>query len=208
MEILISVLLGLVQGAAEWFPVSSSGHLAIIQNLLNLEVGAEFDIALHLGTILAVIVFFYRDIIRIFTKEQRVLFYIVIASIPTAIIGFIFSFFINEIFSSLIVVSVSLLITGTIIYISSLYAGKGDLNTENTFLTGVFQGLAVIPGISRSGVTISSLMFQGVERSRAATFSFLLAIPAVIGANILQFREIANLDYVVLVPGFLAAFFA
>ncbi|MFH1308123.1 MAG: undecaprenyl-diphosphate phosphatase [archaeon] len=205
-SILISVLLGLVQGISEWLPISSSGHLAIIQNIFKINVGVEFDIALHFGTILAVVVFFWKDIVKIVTKEQKILVYIIVASIPTAIIGFGLSLYINNIFSSFLIIGISFLITGALIFISSLYFERGKLNIRNTFIAGIFQGVAVIPGISRSGATISSLMFQGVERKQAARFSFLLAIPAVIGANLIEIKSIVSLDYFNLIPGLLAAF--
>jgi len=201
-NILTTIILGIVQGLTEWLPVSSSGHLIIFQNLLKTSVSLTFNIALHLGTILASLIYFKKDITKILkdfftlnfkTNEGKTSLYIILALIPTAIIGYFLNKFTNN-FSSLLIIGISLLITGTLLYIASMYEPKGNLNPKNTFLCGIFQGLAVIPGFSRSGFTISSLIFSGVEREQAARFSFILAIPTILGASLLKIKEIATIN--------------
>lgn len=198
-----SILLGLLQGLAEFLPVSSSGHLVLGKNLLGMkEVGMFFDIMLHAGTLLSIFVIFRKKIWNILVgciKRDPVQLkeagYIVLASIPTAIIGLGFKDQIESFFTNPRAVCIALLFTGTILFLSK-WAKTGanhpeepgvQMNWWRAILSGITQGIACIPGISRSGSTISSMLFMGVNRKYAGEFSFLMSIPAVGGAALIDF---------------------
>lgn len=191
----IPLLLALVQGIAEWFPVSSSGHLALIQHFLNYDSGLLFTIALHFGTLMAVFFYFSKDIVEIarellsfrFTSPYgRLGLLVLVGSIPAAIMGFL----LNSIIDSLS--SISLLILG--FFITSLLLFAGSLAPKRTrkkfgflaaFLIGFAQVFSLFRGISRSGTTIVSGLFLGLTEKDAIRFSYLLSIPLIIGANVL-----------------------
>ena len=177
------ILLGIVQGLTEWLPVSSSGHLVIFQQLFNIQVDLFYDIWLHLGTLIVLLIFFYKDIINI---SKRWIFYIIIGSIITGAIGFVFYDLLKSFFSNLLVVGISLIVTGVILYSSRYFDGKRKLNKTDAVLLGLAQGLAIVPGLSRSGLTISAGLFRGVDKEKVFKFSFLLSIPAILGALILE----------------------
>ncbi len=198
-----SILLGLLQGLAEFLPVSSSGHLVVGKSLLGLhEAGMFFDIMLHAGTLLSIFVIFRKKIWNIIKgcalrdKDQlREAGYIVLASIPTAIIGLGFKDQIESLFESPRFVCGALLFTGTLLFLSK-WARTGAnhpeepgkaMNWWRALVTGTVQGVACIPGISRSGSTISAMLFMGTNRKYAGEFSFLMSIPAVGGAALLDF---------------------
>lgn len=198
-----SILLGLLQGLAEFLPVSSSGHLVLGKALVGLqEEGMFFDVMLHTGTLLSIFVIFRKKIWNILVgcakrdREQlKEAGYIILASIPTAIIGLGFKDSIESLFENPRAVCVAMLFTGTILFLSKWAktganhpeeVGKG-MNWWRALLTGITQGIACIPGISRSGSTISSMLFMGVNRKYAGEFSFLMSIPAVGGAALLDF---------------------
>jgi undecaprenyl-diphosphatase len=207
------VILGLVQGITEFLPVSSSGHLVILQNLLGMsEPQVLFDVMLHVGTLMAILVFFRKDIIdliqsgvKILTTGklsdqpgERMLAAIVIGSVPTAVIGFLFAKHIEKMFASITAAGVGLIVTGFVLMATtwkgSRMAGEKDAPLNRiTFiqavLIGTAQGIAIIPGISRSGATIAGALILGVPRELAARFSFLLAIPAIVGALALELKD-------------------
>ncbi|MFH1521150.1 MAG: undecaprenyl-diphosphate phosphatase [Candidatus Micrarchaeota archaeon] len=193
-------LLAIIQGITEWLPVSSSAHLAITQQLLGISPPVIFDILLHGGTLFAVLIYFRNDLFALFSgfltfnpKNQQFQYciFIVVASIPTAIIGFLFHDFFADMFSNLFFVAIALIITGIILYSTrfqnSKINEKSKLNFPIAFIIGIAQGFAVAPGISRSGVTISSGLFAGLNRETAARFSFLISIPALVGAGLVEF---------------------
>jgi len=207
-----AIILGAVQGLTEFLPVSSSGHLVLFQNLFGLnEPELLFDICLHVGTLLAVLIVFYREILEILgaffqipsrmrmagglkplcqsDPAIRMALLIVIGSIPTAIIGLLFKEITDQLFGSIAVVGFMLLITGTLLWLTRNIRGDGRPVTQTTFkdvlIIGVVQGLAILPGISRSGTTISTALFLGVDRQMAGRYSFLLSIPAIVGALVL-----------------------
>lgn len=197
-----SILLGLLQGLAEFLPVSSSGHLVVGKSLLGLkDAGMFFDIMLHAGTLLSIFVIFRKKIWNIVKgcalrdkAQLREAGYIVLASIPTAIIGLGFKDQIESLFENPRFVCGALLFTGTLLF-ASKWARTGAnhpeepgkaMNWWRALLTGTVQGVACIPGISRSGSTISAMLFMGTNRKYAGEFSFLMSIPAVGGAALLD----------------------
>ena len=212
MNLAEAVLLGAVQGLTEFLPVSSSGHLVLFQNLLGLkEPLLAFDISVHVGTLIAVVIYFFKDIIGILKalakwlsvlpdrqaasvllkedREIRIALLIITGSIPTAILGLLFKEIAETLFSSVAIVGVTLIITGLILWCTRglREGGHGirQFTVKNSFAIGIVQGLAIIPGISRSGSTIAAGLFLGLDRETAARFSFLLSIPAVAGAGLL-----------------------
>ena len=212
MTIIQAVISGLVQGVTEFFPISSSGHLALLHNVFGFKQQMlAFDVFLHFGTILSVVIFFRRDISEMLQKDMRLLKFIVIASIPTFIIGMIFKDIAENFLSMPLVVGYSLIITGLFLLFASIWAiywkivrRPRPLGVKNSIAIGIAQGISVLPGISRSGATIGTALIAGLDETEALKFSFLLSIPAVLGANILKVRQI----YGNLVSGDTAAFLA
>ncbi len=205
-------ILGIIQGLTEFLPVSSSGHLVIFQHIFGLkQPELFFDVSVHMGTLAAIMVLFWRDIQKIIIAVFRFLkkpsvgiendpdlkfaFLIIVGSVPTAIIGLLFHEIKDKIFSSITLVGIMLLITGLILlatrWIKKEGKGVASFSMTNAIIIGVVQGFAILPGISRSGSTISAALFLGIDRATAAKYSFLLSIPAIIGAELLSLREIA-----------------
>ncbi len=194
MNSLEASILAVVQGLTEFLPVSSSGHLALASNLLDVpEGGLAFDIVLHLGTLVAVFVFYWKDIIAlvrgIILRERKSLtlgLTLVAGTIPVAIAGFLFGDFIESLRSSMFFVSGALAFTGAILFFSGRIpsAGESGITFKRGLLVGLAQALAILPGVSRSGTTICTGLFTGLSREEAARFSFLLAIPAILGAAV------------------------
>ena len=212
MESIQSVMLGIIQGLTEFLPVSSSGHLVLLQNLFGIrEPELLFDISLHLGTLLAVFIVFYKEILRILqtllrlpalikssgnlksvfadNEEIRIFALIIIGSVPTAILGILFHKVADQIFGSVWIVGVMLLVTGTLLWFTRQMSDEGrpliKVSIRDALMIGLIQGMAIMPGISRSGATISMALFLGMNREVAGRYSFLLSIPAILGALIL-----------------------
>lgn len=194
-----SLTLGLLQGLAEFLPISSSGHLVLGKSLLGMkEAGMFFDVMLHAGTLLSIFVVFRKKLLKMIVgffkkdKEQReYVFYIVLASIPTAIIGLGFKSQLEALFTNPRAVSIALLFTGTLLFLTrwakpAQEVENAKMNWWKALITGTVQGVACIPGISRSGSTISSMLFLKIDRKFAGEFSFLMSIPAVGGAALLD----------------------
>jgi undecaprenyl-diphosphatase len=217
MDPIQAIILGIIQGLTEFLPVSSSGHLVLFQQLFGLkEAKLVFDVCVHLGTLGAVIIVFRREIQKIISAllqlvsfagrkekflqkaetdpELKMALLIVIGSIPTAIIGFLFSGITDRLFSSSLITGLMLTVTGLLLWLTRragtrvVQSVSGRLTPKNAFIIGVVQGLAIIPGISRSGSTISIALLLGIEREMAARYSFLLAIPAIVGAGLLSLK--------------------
>ncbi|MGD8541064.1 MAG: undecaprenyl-diphosphate phosphatase [Desulfobacteraceae bacterium] len=209
MEPIYAVTLGVVQGLTEFLPVSSSGHLVLFQNLFGFtEPELLFDISLHVGTLLAICLVFYRELGSLLTtllrlpwllkaagglrplfaqnQDVRLVALIVLGSIPTAFLGLIFHRVADRIFGSVGIVGAMLLITGTLLWLTRRPAGRSRLlpqvHTRDALTIGLVQGMAILPGISRSGSTICAALFLGIDRELAGRYSFLLSIPAIIGA--------------------------
>ena len=211
IDIITAILLGVLQGITEWLPISSSGHLALAQNIFGLDVPVVFDIFIHIGTLAAVCIFYRKDIFSILkslarfdlkSKETKLALLIIAAMIPTAIIGFAFKPFFESMFSSNVLIGIALILTGIILYVASkARLSNKPLSLVPALLIGIFQGIAVAPGISRSGSTISAGLLQGINAKEAARFSFLLSIPAVIGATIFEDKDAAiMIDPTVFLP--------
>lgn len=186
MNLFDASLLGAVQGLTEFLPVSSSGHLVILQSIIPnfSQPGVLFDVFLHLGTSLAVIFYFWKKIIKISFKE---LFLLGVATIPAAIVGFLLSDAVDVIFKSVQLVSLALLVSGIMNIRTDVNKEKKDsFNLKEALIVGVFQAFAILPGISRSGSTIFSGTFLGIKKEKAAEFSFLLSVPAIMGAALLE----------------------
>lgn len=194
--ILQAIILGIVQGITEWLPISSSGHLVIFQQWMGLSVPLIFDIFLHVGTLIVILLVFFKDIIEILKSlfrfdlksyHGKLLLFIIIGSVPTGLIGYYFHDVFESFFNNLVAVGIALLVTGGLLLFSERFEKRRGLNAIDSILIGVVQGLAIIPGISRSGSTISVGLLRGVDKKLVAKFSFLLSVPAVIGATILEF---------------------
>jgi undecaprenyl-diphosphatase len=209
-----AILLGTVQGLTEFLPVSSSGHLVLLQSLFGMEEpDLFFDVSVHVGTLVAVCLFFWTDLRRIggtlFSTstwqygdrrqrwkqmpEMRLLGLICVGSIPTVLLGLVFRPLAATLFASVRIVGVMLFITGILLWFTRGVQKKGrgtaELTVWDGLCVGLMQGLAILPGISRSGSTIAVGLFKGLDRETAARYSFLLSIPAIVGAMALQLAE-------------------
>ncbi len=207
-----ALLLAIIQGITEWLPISSSGHLAIAQLLLGVSPPLFFDILLHFGTLLSVILFMRTELIQIINsllkfnsqdKYFQFASFLIIASIPTAIIGFAFHDYFAAQFSNPLSIGIALIITGVFLYIGN-GKGKNSVTTKSAIIMGIAQGISIMPGISRSGATISSGLLVGVRRKDALKFSFLLSIPAILGATLFEMNNAElgaiPLDVMVIAP--------
>jgi len=191
VSILEIVPLGIIQGLTEWLPVSSTAHLKIAQHLMNLEVTPLLDVTLHLGTLIVVIFYFRKEVKNILTALVHLDFkseygqlipLIIVGTIPTGIIGILYAEFLEKTFQTLLIIGITLLIGATYLYTSRTEKENIDTITLSiAFIMGAAQGLASFPGLSRSGVTISTALLLGLKREKAFKFSFLLSIPAIIG---------------------------
>ncbi len=203
--------LSIVQGLTEFLPVSSSGHLVLFQKIFGLKPPILFDIFVHVGTLGAILFYFrkeLRDLIKgIFKKEKESLYFlilIIIGTIPAVIVGLLLEQKIEIIFDSFKLVGIALLITSLLLFLTRLFKDKlkkekmTSFNWKDALFVGLFQALAILPGISRSGATISSGLFRGFKRDLAFKFSFFLAMPAIIGALILQIPDLKNYSTVLL----------
>ena len=217
MTFIEGIILGIIQGLTEFLPISSSGHLVLVQEILGLELpGNDFEILLHLGTLCSILVVFFKDIKNIFltasSKEtQRFILMIIIGTLPALVIGLGLKDLITELFDNLLVVGFALIFTGLIL-ISSFYFNrqKNEYSIFRSFLIGIAQAVAIIPGISRSGMTISCALLLGLDSKQAAKFSFLLAIPVIGGAGILMVTDIetaSSIDFSTLMGGLFSSFF-
>ena len=215
MTYLSSILLGFIQGVAEFLPISSSGHLAIAQNLLNLDIGGTqdhfFDVLLHMGTLIAIFVVywrdiwdmiceffaFFRDVARRESPKQvpparRLILLIILGTLPLfAVLPFKDK--IEALSSNMPAVGAALLVTGVLLFMSDKFnkGRKSELSATvlDVIIIGIGQAIATVPGISRSGMTISVGCFCGLDRRFAVRYSFLMSIPAVLGANILSLKD-------------------
>ncbi len=186
------ILLGIVQGATEFLPVSSSAHLIFIEKFFKMDTASlALTVVLHLGTVCALLVFFYRDIIKAL-RSASTLFFIIIVTVITGTIGILGRHFFESLFSSPRYAAAALLVTGFILLATKrARPGSRDmLGIIDVLILGAAQGLAIIPGISRSGITISTLLFRKIDKETCFKFSFLAGIPAILGAALLEAGEI------------------
>ncbi|MEX2573956.1 MAG: undecaprenyl-diphosphate phosphatase [Balneolaceae bacterium] len=235
MDLLQSILLGLLQGITEFLPVSSSGHLVLARAFLgrDLEPGITFEIVVHFGSFCSIAIYYRRkvkeiivDLFRSFSPDgirtkryandpnTRLSLIILLSMIPAMYVGFTMKDAIESMFLNPLLVSFMLLITGFLLFSTKLVsAPKKDLDAKSGLLMGLAQALAILPGISRSGSTISAGLFTGVDREMVANFSFLMVLPVLAGAMLLELTEIAengieSAAVVSLIAGFLTSFIA
>ena len=230
------ILLGIIQGLTEFFPVSSSGHLVIAKYFLKLNLpGAAFEAFLHFGTVVAVIVLFRKDIkelvisffdsiyklshgeniLNIFknNSSSKLAWFLVISTIPAAIIGYTFSSYFEILFSKPLIASFMLTITGVLLWFGNKKFAGGNKNiSEITYKDAIFIGLAqavaIIPGISRSGLTVIAGMSRNLDREFAAKYSFILSVPIILGASMFKIRELSSLNidlFILILSGLVAA---
>lgn len=205
MEIYQAIILGIVQGLTELLPISSSAHLTLIPQIFNWSVPESFDVALHFGTLLAIGIFFFKDWInliiggfkKIVKKEDsvdgRMFWYIVAATIPGGAIGFILDKYAEDFLSKPLIIAIALIVMGIVLYIvdkkASTKTEYEHMTFKQTFLIGLSQALAFIPGVSRSGVTMTAGRAMGVSRESAAKYSFMLSAPIVLAATIFKLGD-------------------
>ena len=192
MSIFDALVLGLVQGLTEFIPVSSSGHLVIFHEILGTNNDSlAFDVALHVGTLIALLIYFRKDVWRLLNnitqknKDGRLARLLILATIPAAVAGFLFGDIIDESLRSPMVVVISLTVVGIVMLIAERIAQpkeEKEVSTKQGTSVGLAQVLALIPGVSRSGVTMTAGRLVGMGRVQAARFSFLLAIPIIAGS--------------------------
>ncbi len=217
--IVVFCILGIIQGVTEFFPVSSSGHLSLLEAVpqVNAIFGATdtsaklfLNVALHMGSLVAIIIFYYNDIIKLVTgaiAEMRKKHYgthckfasnIIIASIPAALIGLSFNDFVEKSISSPVLVAGLLIINGIMLIASNTLPKKSrkceEMGILQALLVGLFQAVAILPGISRSGSTIIGGLLTGLEPEEAGKFSFLMAIPVIAGAGLLESRKLGTIN--------------
>ncbi len=221
MDILQAIIIGVVQGLTEFLPVSSSAHLVFVPYLLGTESGLAFDTLLHIGTLVAVVVYFWNDLVHMLKsflssladlprgrfreglredQFKKLAWMVIIGTIPAGFAGILFKDFFEGLFSNVPAVGAFLVVTGFLLYGSEMISRKtrskadlGEMTIKNSLIIGVAQACAIAPGISRSGATISTGLFLGLERELAARFSFLLSIPAILGAALVQVKDISSL---------------
>lgn len=194
MKVWEAVVLGLVQGLTEFLPVSSSGHLVLLQKIFGLKDMLFFDVMVHFGTLLALVAVFWRDLVAMLKRPLAKLpVLIVIGTVPTGLMGVLFNDWFEQIFSCGKTLGVEFLITGLILwYAEKARGGKRqleDMTAADALFIGFMQGLAILPALSRSGLTISGALLRRLDRSLAARFSFLLSIPAILGAAVLETKD-------------------
>ena len=224
MELLKIIILAVVQGITEFFPISSSGHLVLLQNIFNLNPpGITLEVFLHTGTLLAVLVVFRKEIIKLAqgffhslglisgkNGYEKLAWLVIVANIPAGIIGILFKENIEVIFGSVKLVLVFLIVTGLYLFAGKFFKTE-DIEIKNlsflrSVIIGISQMVAILPGISRSGATITTGMFLKMRREDAAKFSFLIMLPAVAGATLLELKNLGGVSGIMIV-GMLISFF-
>jgi undecaprenyl-diphosphatase len=190
-----AIILGIVQGLTEFLPVSSTAHLILFPWFFNWngEVNTlTFDVALHAGTLLALFLCFWRDWIELFFRKKKLLGLIIFASIPAGAAGYFLNDIVEESLRSPLLISIMLIVVGLVMLIAEKaykYRRMEETEFGDALIIGIAQALAIIPGVSRSGITISAGLFRGFERETSARFSFLLSTPIIAGATILHFKK-------------------
>jgi len=220
MQIYQAIILGIVQGLTELLPISSSAHLFILPWFFNWQIPESFDVALHFGTLLAIGIFFFMDWIKlikggyksIIKKEKsfegRMFWYIVIATIPGGIIGFILDKYAESILTQPLIIAIALIVMGITLYIVDKNAkNKTDyqnLSFKQTFIVGISQALAFIPGVSRSGITMTTGRALGIKREAVAKYSFMLSAPIVLAATVFKLNDFIDFFLVADITGIIA----
>ncbi len=232
MSLIQAIIMGVIQGATEFLPVSSSGHLALFKILfhVNTDTGLLFDVMLHLGTLIAIFIVYYKDIFRMIAEAFKILhdlfvnlvrffqnkfgnaneeylkivtnnyrkfvILIIVSTIPTGIIGFAAVDFVEMASGILLIPGICLIVTSILLFLSDRVkeGGKGpkEVSYTNGFVIGICQGIATLPGLSRSGTTITACLLSGFDRKFAVKYSFIMSIPAVLGAAILEIKDVST----------------
>ncbi|NCN07513.1 undecaprenyl-diphosphatase UppP [Candidatus Falkowbacteria bacterium] len=228
MDYLLSIIAGIIQGLTEFLPISSSGHLILFHDIFGFHFPDEllFDVMLHVGTLIAVAIFFYHDIQKIIrgflsslvnwnlknNYNQRIAWLVLIGIVPAGLVGYLFEDFITNTLRSPLVVAISLIVIGLLFFVIEKYAKQQkDLQMTSpvdSLVVGLAQILALIPGVSRSGITIIAGMGRSLKREEAAKFSFLISAPIIFGAAFKQLLEIRNFNdanFLVLMLGVLSS---
>jgi undecaprenyl-diphosphatase len=191
LEVLV---LAVVQGVSEFLPISSSGHLVVVTELLGRAPSVDLNIVLHAGTLMSILVYFRSRILRLLREDRRVIGLLIVGTIPAAVAGVVIKYRYRGLLESPLLTGFMLIVTGVLLLATTrLAVGEGryqDLSPGKSFSIGLFQALALLPGVSRSGATIFGGLLAGLNRQTAATFSFLLAIPAMAGATVLELRDL------------------
>lgn len=215
MEIWQAIILGIVQGVAEFLPISSSGHLILVRSLMGLEGDyLLFDIMLHVGTLGAVAVYFFKDILELFKPPFKKLGLLVLATIPAGLVGLFLGDFVDEIFMSGKYLCFTFLATAIMMFLTEFFAKKESYNQPLTIKTaigmGLMQAVGVLPGISRSGSTIFGGVMTKTEKNEVASFSFLMSIPMILGSAAVEtyhvIRDGATVDVLPMIIGVVVAF--
>lgn len=205
MTIIQAIILGIVQGLTELLPISSSAHLFLVPWFFDWNIPESFDVALHFGTLLAIGIFFFKDWISLIkggyaqvikkekTTEGKMFWYIVMATIPGGTIGFLLDHFAEDILTKPMIIGIALIVMGSILYIvdkkASTKTKYENMTFKQTFLIGLSQALAFIPGVSRSGITMTTGRLLGVDRESTAKYSFMLSTPIVLAATVYKLKE-------------------
>jgi undecaprenyl-diphosphatase len=221
LDIIKTIILGIIQGLTEWLPISSTGHLKIAEHFMNERTPLLFDFVLHIGTLIVVLLFFRSDIKKTLsalvrldfkTEHGKLVPLIIVGSIPAGIIGIILNEYVNADFQNILPIAVAFVICGIMLYPVKFAHEKSDIIGYSTaLLIGLAEGIAIIPGISRSGATIAIALLLGIKREKAFKFSFIISIPAIIGAIGLTFYKesgtlaSAGLDWSEILAGVIAA---
>jgi undecaprenyl-diphosphatase len=212
LELIEAICLGMVQGLTEFLPVSSSGHLLLGQYFLGLDqarFGLSFDVALHLGTLVAVVSFFWRDLVRmalaflrsfwrrdLSDPDQRLAYLVLASTVPAALIGYLLEDFFETVVRSPWVVVFNLMLVGVLFIVGEAVGQRTRPASKLTFREaigiGLAQAAALVPGVSRSGATMTLGLFLGLRREEAARFSFLMSVPIIAGAGILQLGKVVS----------------
>lgn len=209
-------MLGIVQGLTEFLPISSTAHLILFPWFLNWggEVNTlTFDVALHAGTLFALILFFWRDWLELIFKKQRLFKLIILASIPAGVAGYLLNDIVENNLRKPIVISIMLIAVGILMLVAertNKHKGIEKTGLKDSLIIGIAQAIAIIPGVSRSGITISAGLFRGFEREASARFSFLLSTPLIAGATALHLKEAlisqTNHDFRLFFAGIITSF--
>lgn len=216
-ETVEAIVLGVVQGITEFFPVSSTAHLILFPWFFRWsgEVNTlVFDVALHAGTLSALLVCFYRDWLHMLSKDRKMLFFIFLATIPAGAAGALFHDLIEQTLRSPLIIAVSTLVFGILMLVAERYGKRNSerASFRDAMLVGAAQAIALIPGVSRSGITMTAGLFRNLTRESSARFSFLLSTPIIGGATLLEGKKLmkssASYHLDIFGIGFLAAFFS
>lgn len=217
MDIFQAVILGIVQGLAEFLPISSSGHLAVFQALFGIkEASMTFDVILHLGTIIPVFIIYRHEILNLIKNPfQKMTLLLIVATLPAVVITVLFGDFVDELFNTTTYLAFGFFITGCLLlYADSVKGGERkekDINGLDALIIGCMQAIAIAPAISRSGATITGALSRRINREAAAKFSFLMSIPAILGATVLEVYHLISgdsalgIDAAPMLFGFIAA---